>query len=121
MKCNTESFRQYVPYASLKSHDLPKLLDITNNDKRVYLREQSRDRTVHETNTEHSLYNGFDSKRFLDLGVAPLQRIINELRSLSAENAEEHRYDHRAAKESGLINYCEFLQGEEQLSLRKHK
>ena len=96
-------------------------MDITNSNKRVYLREQQQDRvTEGAVENQEALYSGFDSKRFLDLGVAPLQRIINELRSLSAENTDEH-YDHRAAKAAGLVNYCEFLQGDQGLPNVKRK
>ena len=57
------------------------------------------------------LPGGFDTKRFLDLGTAPLQRIINELKSISSDTSED-TYDRKAARASGLKAYCDFLHGD---------
>jgi hypothetical protein len=96
----------------LSDRTLPKFMDITNNEKRVYLKEErvATSKTTEGPSSLDHVYKSFDSKKFLDLGVAPLQRIINEMKSISAEGADDH-YDQRAAKASGLLNYCEFLQG----------
>lgn len=87
-------------------------MDITNNEKRVYLKHQFRQEKgdILRGNGPEDLYSSNDSKRYLDLGVAPLQRIINDLRSISSHSAED-LCDHRAAKASGLVGYGEYLQG----------
>lgn len=107
-----ERCHQYVPYMELSEKSLPKFMDITNKEKRVYLKDERVTglKTVEGASSLDHVYKSFDSKKFLDLGVAPLQRIINEMKSISAEGADDH-YDQRAAKASGLQNYCEFLQG----------
>lgn len=87
-------------------------MDITNNEKRVYLKHQfnmEKENKLRHEGTE-DLYTSYDSKKYLDLGVAPLQRIINDLRSISSHSAED-LCDHRAAKASGLVGYGEYLQG----------
>ena len=106
-----EKFHQYVPYMEHGDKEMPKILDITNHTKRVYLRDEKKVIKEKSRQDFSSVHKNVDSKRFLDLGVAPLQRIINELKSLSSEPTEDH-YDHRAAKASGLVDYCDFLRGE---------
>lgn len=103
---------QFVPYSSFASHELPRFMDITNNEKRVYLKHQfnlEKENKLRHEGTE-DLYTSYDSKKYLDLGVAPLQRIINDLRSISSHSTED-LCDHRAAKASGLVGYGEYLQG----------
>lgn len=89
-------------------------MDITNNEKRVYLKHQFNRNAEQNHGTSGrefaDLHPTYDSKRYLDLGVAPLQRIINDLRSITSQTAEDF-CDHRAAKASGLAPYSEYLQG----------
>lgn len=103
---------QYVPYSSFTEHELPKFMDITNNEKRVYLKHQFNRNTGQNQDKSGfaDLHPTYDSKRYLDLGVAPLQRIINDLRSITSQTVEDF-CDHRAAKSSGLASYTEYLQG----------
>lgn len=88
-------------------------MDITNNEKRVYLKHKFVQKTEQSQGPDGSneLGSTYDSKRYLDLGVAPLQRIINDLRSITSQTTEDFCY-HRAAKASGLLPYCDYLQGE---------
>ncbi len=103
---------QFVPYSNFANHELPRFMDITNNEKRVYLKHQFHHETGNKLRHEgtEELYTSYDSKRYLDLGVAPLQRIINDLRSISSHSSEDF-CDHRAAKASGLVSYGQYLQG----------
>lgn len=96
----------------ISDKNLPKFMDITNNEKRVYLKEEriTATQSAGGASSLDHVYKSFDPKKFLDLGVAPLQRIINEMKSISEQGSDDH-FDHRAAKASGLQNYCEFLQG----------
>ena len=100
---------QYVPYCDFEASELPKIMEITNHDKRVYLKQKQL-KVMQRQVEEDEMPHGFDSKRLLDLGVAPLQRIINELKSISAESTDDS-YDKKVAKASGLINYCDYLTG----------
>jgi hypothetical protein len=103
-----DAYHQHIPYIAVGHREIPRLMDITNHPARVYLgHEKQSKKEVLEVDRD-GVYNSFDAKKFLDLGVAPLQRIINELRNLSTESAEEH-YDHRAVKTSGLPGYCDYI------------
>lgn len=102
----------YVPYVEFNCRELPKFMDITNHDRRVYLKEERQPiNNVISCDLEIN-HQSIDSKRFLDLGVAPLQRIINELKSISVE-ANDESYSQKTTKaSSGLVNYCGYLQGD---------
>jgi hypothetical protein len=102
----------YVPYSTFETLERPKVMDITNHKKRVHLKD-IRNSTSMDGKAEVDLDflpATFDSKRILDLGVAPLQRIINELKSISTES-NDNSYDHNVAKASGLVNYCDYIRG----------
>lgn len=105
-----ETCHYYVPHMEIREKDIPRFMDITNHSKRVYLKDERFASKQNSTVQSESIYKAYDSRKFLDLGVAPLQRIINELRSISAESSEEH-YDPRSARAAGLVGYCDYLHG----------
>ena len=85
----------------------------------MYLKHQYHSSTEQTQRKDglDDLHPQYDSKRYLDLGVAPLQRIINDLRSITSQTAEDF-CDHRAAKSSGLVPYSEYLQGGTKKSIK---
>ena len=95
-------------------------MDSTNNEKRVYLKHQNLKAETDslKRNNSEDEYTSYDPKKFLDLGVAPLQRIINDLRNITSQTSED-LCDHRAAKASGLIGYCDYIQGPKKTNVRK--
>eukprot|EP00600_Ochromonadales_sp_CCMP1393_P000059 CAMPEP_0174982044 /NCGR_PEP_ID=MMETSP0004_2-20121128/16247_1 /TAXON_ID=420556 /ORGANISM="Ochromonas sp., Strain CCMP1393" /LENGTH=162 /DNA_ID=CAMNT_0016233897 /DNA_START=69 /DNA_END=557 /DNA_ORIENTATION=+ len=117
---------QYVPYADVSAQELPKVLDITNQERRVYLMPQQKRKGFSLgskglwDDDESTAGQAFDPRRVLDLGVAPLQRIINEMRSVTSGNNDEGS-DHKiVARASGLVKYCDYLKGEETREFTTH-
>jgi hypothetical protein len=101
----------FVPYTEVDAVEIPKILDIAQHHKRIYLKPQPVKSVAVKRREQESLSKGLDSKRVLDLGVAPLQRIINEMKSVSSGTADEGPDRSAVARASGLAGYCNFLTG----------
>ena len=103
-------WQQYVPYSAMEQRDIPSIVDITKHKTRVYLRPQQINRIQKDLEQKEDFPTNFDAKKFLDLGVKPLQRIIDEMKSLTSEVPDES-YNPKAAREAGIIKYTDFLHG----------
>ncbi|KAJ1442585.1 hypothetical protein B484DRAFT_426792 [Ochromonadaceae sp. CCMP2298] len=107
----SQQCHQFVPYTDVEAAVIPKIMDITHLEKRVYLKPQPKKSVATNRRELESVTKGFDSKRVLDLGVAPLQRIINEMKSVSSGTADEGPDRSAVARASGLAGYCAYLKG----------
>lgn len=61
--------------------------------------------------------------KFLYLGVAPLQRIIDEMKAITTSEVSV-QYDPMAARTAGLMSYCDYLTGDiggQEAKLRQQK
>lgn len=85
-----------------------------NLTKRMYLHHKEVERITHEVEEKEAIFTqDLDAKHFLDLGANPLQRIIDDMKSLTARNAVGP-FDPNAARNSGLESYCDYLTAKKQ-------
>ena len=101
--------QQYVPSPALDPTKAPNILNLMNLSKRLYLHHQEVERITHDVESKEAIFTqDLDAKHFLDTGVNPLQRIINEMRALTTKNGPA-AYDPNTARKSGLESYADYL------------
>jgi len=85
-----------------------------NSNTRIYLKKELTGSNISKNET-----NRIENRRYLndntmgsalDLGMAPFQRIINEMRTLHS-GGEEVIFNPKAARQAGMPPYCSYLKG----------
>jgi len=123
---SSSRWHQYTPHISITSTEpQPTILELINQKERVYYRYEDNE-TIHENEDVPSELEAehVTTKSILDLGVAPLQRIIYEMKHLTTnsskktiENVSDGKGNYMdllkeanlAAREAGLQPYCSYL------------
>lgn len=53
--------------------------------------------------------NNREEKEILNLGIAPLQKIVNQMKNMKYQSQSSKKFDPAAARALGLPTYCEYL------------
>ena len=127
-KKSNGGWSQYTPHIHVTTTSpLPTIVELINQQERVYYRYED-EKNWHEGEDDLSVDDLADSeamnktaKSILDLGVAPLQRIIYEMKHLttnsktsidndsSSKNISLVQEARKIARDSGLDSYCDYL------------
>ncbi len=107
-------WHQYVPGSAMVSVANQSTMNIIGQSKRIYLSPVAHlngavgfASVPDSTSTDEEA----EFKQALYLGVAPLQRIINEMKA-STSGAVVDRFDPHAARMTGMVSYCGYLTGQ---------
>lgn len=105
---------QYIPHVEIEVKPTPSIVSLVDSQTRFYLQTEQISSSVqfqhsHFRNADIDAYDAIQKNRTysLDLGVANLQRVVNQLRALRSDS--QYTFDPLASRAAGIPPYCEYL------------